>query len=204
MRQQSWDTNCLKSAKLSCSVNGVNSGLSLCTVNILGVISTCGTISFLSGFVDISILLCNSFSLFSLWIGRISFVVFHSKHMPWPYSASPNPAPVSPCLSLVLLGGGQCLHQDTAAEPSWSWEQNWRVLASLTAASGAVPGISGGTGAELSPFLPQSCCAVVLPSAVVLWEQQQCAQHTLWMCLSPTKSKHWYNPPSVTRLFSPC
>lgn len=68
------------------------------------------------------------FPRFSLWIGRIRFVVFHSK--PRPYSASLNPAcPVSPCLSLVLPGDGQCLHQDTdpapPPQPSWSCEQNW-------------------------------------------------------------------------------
>lgn len=202
MRQQSWASNCLRNAKLSCFVNGVNSGLSLCTVNILGVISTCG-ISFLSGFVDISILLCNSFSPFSLWIGRISFVVFHSKPMPWPSSAPLNPGPVCPCLSLVLWEMGNASTR-TLCRALLILAAKLEMLTTLTAVSGAVPGISGGRGAELSPLLSQSCCAVVLPSAVVLWEQQECAQHTLWMCLSLTKSKHWYNPPSATRLFSPC
>lgn len=202
MRQQSWASNCLKNAKLSCFVNGVNSGLSLCTVNILGVISTCG-ISFLSGFVDISILLCNSFSPFSLWIGRISFVVFHSKPMPWPSSAPLNPGPVCPCLSLVPLGHGQCLHQDTLqslADPGsktggahhphccfWccSWDFRWQRSRVVTS------------------FIPELLCSGAAISSGALGAAE-CAQHTLWMCLSLTKSKHWYNPPSATRLFSPC
>lgn len=64
---------------------------------------------------------------------------------------------------------------------------NLEVLASLIG-SGAVPRSSGGREADFSPFLWQGCCTEVLPSAVVLWEQEKSAQHTLWMCLSLSKS----------------
>lgn len=62
------------------------------------------------------------------------------------------------------------------------------------AGSGAVPGISGGRGADFSPFVfivgLLYSGAAISSGALAAWEQEKCAQHTLWMCQSLTESKH--------------
>lgn len=175
---------------------------------MLGVISTC-SISFLSISVDISILLCNFFPPFSLWIASISFVFFHSKHTPCPCSASLKSCP---CVSLFVTCPAwrwavPASTRTLLQRPFWCCEQNWRCWA---ARQGWFWCSSWDFRWQRSRFF--TFCfivgllysgAAISSGALAAWEQK-CAQHTLWMCQSLTESKHWYNPPSVTRLFSPC
>lgn len=116
--------------------------------------------------------------LFSLSIARISFVVFHSL----PLQCLPQT--LSPCLlvtcpaCLSLLHGLQRL--------SWYCEQNWGCCpASLVLL--LLPGVQVPEEQVFHLFhgrvAVQGCCHQ-------LWEQKG-AQHTLRMCLSLTKWKHW-------------